>query len=91
MAKGTPLGAKCPPHERWRLNPIPPALKGRIQPGQEVIEVGSDDAHAVLEGNRPAGHDKRGGEHGPREIFDGDLDDEEGYAFAAIVGCVCVG
>ena len=47
--------------------------------------MGSDDAHSFLERGRPACHDERVGEHGPGEILDGDLNNDEGYAFAAVV------
>ncbi len=50
--------------------------------------MGSNDAHPFLEGGRPAAHDERDGEHGPGQVFDGDLDDDEGNAFATVIGCV---
>lgn len=91
MGKSTPLRAESPLHKPRRLYPIPPALKGRIKPRKEIVQVRSDDAHPLLKGGRPAAHDEREGQHSPREVFDGDLDDDEGYAFAAVVGGVGVG
>lgn len=90
MGECAPLGAKSPPHESRRLDPIPPALERRIQPGQEIVQVRGDDAHAFLQGDGPAGRDERECDHGPGEVLDGNLDDDKGYAFATIVGRVGV-
>ena len=50
-----------------------------------------DDAHPLLEGGWPAAHDEREGQHGPGEVLHRNLDDDEGHAFAAVVGRVGVG
>jgi hypothetical protein len=53
--------------------------------------VGGNDAHAFLEGGRPTAHYERDGEHGPREVFHGDLDDDECHAFTTVIDCIGVG
>lgn len=50
-----------------------------------------DDTHALLQGGRPAVHDQGEGQHGPGEVFDRNLDDDEGDALAAVVCRVGVG
>lgn len=52
--------------------------------------MSSYDAHALVEGGLPAGHDERHRDHGPWEILNRDLDDDEGYAFATIVARIRV-
>lgn len=91
MREGASLGAKSPLHERRSLDPVPPTVERGVQPREKIVEVSGDDAHSFLEGGGPAGHDEGDGQHGPGEIFDGDLDDDECYAFAAVVGGVGVG
>lgn len=91
MSECTSLRPKSPTHKTRRLNPVPSALEGRVQPGEEIVQMGGNNAHAFGERGRPALQDEGDGEHGPWKVFDGDLDDDKGNAFTAVVGGVSVG
>ncbi len=91
MTKRAPICPKRSAYPRWRLDPVSSALECRIEPRQKVVQVRGDDAHPLLQSSWPAAHDKREGQHGPGKVLDRDLDDDKGYAFAAVVGGIGVG
>lgn len=85
VPRGAEMTTKGAGDKARRLDPVPAALEGGVETGQEVVKVGGDDAHAFGQGSRVATEDEGHAEHGPGEEFDGDLDDEEVGLLAAVV------
>jgi len=79
------------PHEIRGFNVVSPTAKGWVQAGEEVVQVGSENARKLGLDRAPSFRDQSHCEHGPGEPQHGDLKDEELDIFTPVVLGIGVG
>lgn len=79
------ITCKPPSYKSWSGDIVPSTTKGRVDAGQEIIQMRSDHPHTLKQCGFPASHHKSHAKHRKGEELDGNLDDEKCHFPAAIV------
>jgi hypothetical protein len=65
MLSSRGVGGEKSPYESWRGEVVSSSTEGRIETCEEIIQMGSDDSHALAQCSGPPAQDQSENEHRP--------------------------